>query len=234
MATITHMEDVALTTNVESYVSDAFIPAANDLLIVLAHIAATAQAGIACVGSLLTFTRIDAIGRGGGGASDLVAFVADALAAASSQTVTITCTGDAGTGCAISVEGVAGMTKVGLAAIRQSKTANAASGTPAVTFDIAALTGNPTIAAVGNVVNPATMTEPSGMTELVDIGFATPTIGLEVAGRDSGFTGTTITWGSDAGGQHCELILELDASSTTTPPGSGGLQSATLGIGLGL
>lgn len=115
---------------------------------------------------------------------------------------------------------VSGMLRTGASAILQSASqANqSASTTPAPAFSASALTANMTMGAVGNGTNPATMTTASGWTERQDAGQNTPATGLEVITRDSGFTGTTITWGSTSGTAYADIIIELD--NTAAPSGS--------------
>jgi hypothetical protein len=107
------------------------------------------------------------------------------------------------------------MSRTGAAAVLQSaKQENQGSGTtPAPVFGNSALTGNPTLGAVANTSNPATLTPPTGWTELDDLGITSPTAGLEYIGRNSGFTGTTVTWGSTSPTPFASLIIELDTTS---------------------
>jgi hypothetical protein len=114
---------------------------------------------------------------------------------------------------------------------------------PAPALSISALTGNTTIGAMANSTNPATMTAPTNWTERHDVGNTNPTMGLEVATLNSGFTGTTVTWGSNSGSVFASIIIEVDdnidgtltktlgdltLSSAGTTPIVGGL-STTLG-----
>jgi hypothetical protein len=152
----------------------------------------------------------------------IVVAVANALAVADTfLTVTFTpAGGPTSTGVNLSVLRVSGMTRTGSAAIRQSAKQDNQTGTftPAPTFSVAALTGNPTIGAVGNGTNPATLTAPASWTEVNDIGYAAPTNGLEVVSRDSGFTGTTVTWGSSSASAWGSIIIELDTSAPFALP----------------
>lgn len=117
------------------------------------------------------------------------------------------------TGGGLAVHKVTGMGRVGAAAARQAAVQNnQAAATPAPAYGSSALTGNAHIGAIFNGTNPATMTAPASWTERTDVGYATPTSGLETASRDSGFTGTTVTWGSASGSAFCSSIVELDNS----------------------
>jgi hypothetical protein len=133
---------------------------------------------------------------------------------ANTTSTTLTCATGSNTAGEIVVVAVTGMSQTGSNAIRQSNRQEnqASGGTPAPAFSSAALTDNMTLGAIFNATNPATMTTPTNWTERQDVGQATPTTGLEVVTRDSGFTGTTVTWGSTSGSAFSSIIVELDAS----------------------
>lgn len=217
MATITHGASSASSTDGTSYtiLDSIFTPAANDLLVLAVVKSDSVNDG----------TVTDSLGDGGGWiflgsvlyhlSANLVEwFIRDKLVSATAMTITYDCTGDATTGCLLAVTRAAGMTKLGAAAVRQSATqANQApNDTPAPVFPAACLTDNPTLGLIGNRDNPAGMTAPTDWTEQVDIGYATPGTGLEYVSRDSGFSGTTITWGSASLSRFASFALELDAS----------------------
>jgi hypothetical protein len=219
VATVTHRRAFATTNNQATYASGAFTPGAGELLVVGVIVSGTALATptISSDTQGLGFTLVGQ--RTWAAAHKVYVFVADKFAAASSEDLTVDVTGDDGTGCIIFVVGVSGMHRVGAAAVRQTAEANGATGTtPAVTFASAVLTDNPTIGWLGNATNPAGMTPPTSWTEPIpDTGFATPTIGGEEVARNSGFTGTTVTWGSTSS-THGEVMVELDASVPTLAP----------------
>lgn len=110
---------------------------------------------------------------------------------------------------------VTGMERYGLAAALQSALqSNQASGTPTPVLSSAAKTYNALIGAVFNGANPAGLT-PRGTpaySEQADVGYATPTSGLEVMTIDSGETGTSIAWGSSSASAFCSIILELQTN----------------------
>lgn len=222
------------TSNTTSYASASFTPAAGDLLVVYVTASGTVAAGTMTDSQGLGFTKITSVLKNAS-ADTVYMFVANNLAAATAMTVTFDCTGDAATGAIIQVARVSGMTKTGASAVRQTQTTanGAAAGTPAATFASAALTGNPTLGVVGNSSSPATLTPPTGWTEREDQGYSTPTTGAEYATRDSGFTGTTITWASTSATAFGVIIAELDASAapptvTTNFAGSINFNSANL------
>jgi hypothetical protein len=108
---------------------------------------------------------------------------------------------------------IAGMTKTGATAVLQSKALENQSGTtPSVVFDAACDTANLTLGAVFDNLNPPGQTAPTGWTEREDAGQVTPNNGIQVVTRDSGFTGTTVTWGAAESGVYGAMIVELDTS----------------------
>src|SRR5262249_37260438 len=156
-----------------------------------------------------TYTRLGAVFYNASGAV-VACFVRDQqLPNTTSTTVTISPgTNTAAEGCVVAVSG---MHRFGSSGIRQtaSQANQAGSTTPAPAFASAAVTSNPTIGCIGNGTNPATMTPPAGWTERQDTGQNSPTTGLEVVTRDSGFTGTTITWGGTSPSVFASFIVEL-------------------------
>lgn len=214
-ATLTAAVASEVTTNTTSYASGSFTPAAGDLLVVLVLASDTVAAGTVSNSEGLTFTKVTSALKNSS-ADTLYVFVADSASNGNAQTCTFDCTGDAATGCAIAVLRIAGMAKFGASAVRQSaKQENQAAGTPAPAFSVAALTSNPCLCFMGNSTNTATMTRPdSNWTEQRDNGFNTPTTGYEYCTRPSGFTGTTITWGSASATAFGAIIVEFDFSIT--------------------
>lgn len=210
----------ASTVNATSYASGSFTPASGDLLVVFVVATSTVVLADDTVtdSQSLGFTLIRSSTKNAS-LDSLYLFVANKLAVASAMTVTFNCPSDAAAGATIQVARVSGMLRTGIMAVRQNAVeANlGGAGTPAPTFSKSALTGNPTLGLVGNATNPATMTPPSGWTELDDTGYLTPTEGAEYVSRDSGFTGTIITWGSTGGTAFGDIIVELDTSRVPCP-----------------
>lgn len=214
MATVTHGITTSNTANTTSYTSGSFTPALNDLLLVFVEAGGTVAIGSMTDSQGLGFTKVTSAIYDTN-TQTVYCFVANNLAAASAMTVTFDCTGDPSTGVVICVARIAGMTRTNLSAIRQSAVENnlAAATVPAPVFAASALTGNPTLGAVGNNSNPAAITEPTSWTEQADAGVVTPDRGLEYVSRNSGFTGTTITWGSAGATVKGDIIVELDTSA---------------------
>lgn len=230
MATCTALVSTASTSNATSYASGSFTPALSDLLVVIVATSGSVEptaAGTVTDDRSGTYTRINFSLRSGGASSNYIFIRNQLVQSAVAHVVTFTCTGDAATGCVILVYGVSSMTRVGSSAARQSaiQSNQAAGGTPAPAFSVAALTGNPCIGMVGSAANPTAVTPPTSWTEpatpLFDTGYATPAAGAEACHINSGFTGTTVTWGSTSSGAFGSVIVELDTSA----PDIGGRKS---------
>lgn len=222
MATITGRSSSASTTNTTSYASTAFTPAVGDLLVFMLVASGTASAGSITSSAGYTFTKVQEATLST--TNKLYVFVANSLVtAAVSQTLTFTCTDDAATGCFRVVASISGMSRAGASAVRQSAARNSGTSgtTPAVALGAAALTGNPLIALLSNLSSPANIVHPSGWSEQNDSGYSTPTTGFQYANINSGFTGSTVTWGSTSGTNYCALAVEFDTSAvvaqTLTP-----------------
>ena len=219
MATCTFRVGTADTGNTPN-TSGTFTPAVGDLLVVFVLGTGTSTSPGTLTSSVggFTFTNVVSQPRTGGSTADMYCFIADALvASATSQTVTFT-TVATSSGSVIHVYSVSGMTKLGAAALLQTAyTASIPNGnTPAATFSSAVQTGNPTLGLLINNGSSGTgVTVPSGWTVPTggNIGYATPNAGAQVIHRDSGFTGTTVTWGSTTATIAAAIVLELDTSA---------------------
>ena len=213
-ASVLHGVTLTSTSNVETYTTASFTPAADDLLVAFAVVSTTAAAGSMSDSLGGGWTEI-ATATKKTSADKLWLFIRNALSTGAALTVTMDVTGDAGTGCILFVALVTGMTRTGSsgAALQFQTQSNIAAGTPAPAFPASALTGNPTLGLVGSQDNPAALTPPTNWTERDDTGHATPASGGEYVSRDSGFTGTTITWGSATVTAFGDIIVELDTTA---------------------
>lgn len=227
MAAVVLEDDRQLTTDGATYASNSFSCPIGNLMVVFAQVTdSTAGAGTCSSNSGITFTSVGSFTTGSS-TDTLYCWVANSLSASiAAQIVTVDVTGDNGTGCIITVLSISGLSRVGLSAIRQfaGQSDQAGGGTPEAVFAAAALTGNPVLAFLANASNPAGVTEPSGFTELSDIGNITPDSGTETAFINSGFTSDTVTWGSTSATDFGSFIVEIDASAA-----GGGL--LLLGVG---
>lgn len=211
MATIAYRAGLTSTTDGTSFATGSHTPAAGELAIILGVKTDSTNQGTVSdsVGGTYTFVRSE---TKNGGLDTLFCFIGTALVAATERTLTYDCTGDAATGCSLVVLYASPMTRKGLAAIRQSagQSDQAAAGTPAPAFAVITSVDNPILGVVGNADNPAALTPPTGWTERDDVGYATPTTGLESVSRNSGFAGTTITWGSTSASAFGDIVVELE------------------------
>jgi hypothetical protein len=216
--TVTHRVTTSSTTNATSYVSGAFTPAAGDLLVAMVMATGDADFGVMSDSQTLGWDRVCNPGLTNASADRLLVFVSQKTAANSSMTVTFTTPVATASGTSIFVASVSSITRKGADAVRQCAQSNnqSAAGTPATTFSIAVLTGNPTFTFVGDATNPATVTGPTGWTAETGTGYATPTTGAIYAHRDSGFTGTTITWGGTSASAFGVQAFEMDTSTAVT------------------
>jgi len=225
MASVTHRVTTPDTGNTPN-TSGAFAPAVGDLLIVFVTKEASALSSPMASADLTSsvaptgFTLIRNQGHQSS-AAHVGVFVANGLTVdTTSRTVTIASGSDAGAGTNITVYSVSGMTRVDANAIRQSSgQTDQSAGTPAPVFGSAALTANAVLGCIYNATNPAGLTPPSGWTETAaaDSGYTTGQVsGIESCFRNSGETGTTITWGSASASAFASIIIELDTTSLLT------------------
>lgn len=233
MATITNGVATASTTNATSYAAGSITPAAGDLILVFVTVSGNVvipqmtdsqNLGFDYVGSAFYATN----------ANTVHLFVANQPAAASALVVTFSCVGTTASGAVVNPVRISGQTKFGSFAIKQFKPSsnNAAASATNITFDAATLAGNPILGVIGNATNPATMTPPTGYTELADTGYATPTIGHESVGLAAGSAGTTtVTWGSNSASTWGGIIVEIDASNTGWTILQSKLVNKTVGTG---
>lgn len=189
-------------------------PAIGDLFIVVCGVSVNTNTAPTCSDNNSGAYSLITTARKATSADTMSVFVRNALVPNTTSTVVTVATGSNDSG-AVHILAISGMSRTGLDAIVQSarQENQAAAGTPAPAFSASALTGNLTIGAVCNATNPAGMTTPVGWTERQDTGFNTPPVGLETVTRDSGFTGTTVTWASTSASEFASLIVELDATA---------------------
>jgi hypothetical protein len=200
---------VALTTNV------------GDLIVVVAATTGTTTDPTVTDNQGGTYTRITGCAMNAS-ADEMHVYIRDELCQLA-VSHNITAQPGASTGGGLFAMRISGMAKTSANAARQSAVqSNIASGTPACVLARPVLTTNALIGAVFNNTSPAGLTQPTSWTESQDVGYSVPTTGLETVRRDSGETGTTITWGGASPSAFCSLVVELDcdtpsASSVRSP-----------------
>lgn len=113
-----------------------------------------------------------------------------------------------------SVGTVLGIT--GFPRVRQVKNTTRAAGAaaaPTITFDSAVAAGSLVVAMVyiANAGAGTGLTVPSGFTARYNgAGYATPVVDMQVVAQDSGFSGSTITWGSTTTSNWNILAIEFE------------------------
>jgi hypothetical protein len=218
MPTITHAVSTASTTDSSSYSSGTFTPAAGDMLVVFVIASGTTARGTMTDSNGVSYANpVNAPYNSS--TNQVYLFVSRTSVAGTSTSVTFTLSSGSATGAIILVERVSGILTTSAAAIQQTATtANAAAGTtPSATFSSAVLSANATLGAVGNLSDPPGLTAPASWTALGGTGYTSPTTGGEDVGRNSGFSGTTITWGSTSATAYGVIIVELNAATSVSP-----------------
>ena len=217
-ATVTLGISTASTTNATSYASGSFTPAVGDVLLVFAAVSGNTSGSPTVTDSLTqsTYTQIGSGVLKNSSADMIYAFISNGFCTnTTSRTVTIASLPATPSGATVVVFRIAGLSKAGLAAVRQSgsQANQALSTTPAPTFTGAALTTNPVLGVMANETNPPANTIPASFTLGANSGYATPTEGTQSVFINSGFTSSTVTWGSTVPTAFGDIVVELDATS---------------------
>jgi hypothetical protein len=198
---------VGSTSNTNSYAGTAGTPAANDLLICFVSASGTVATGT-MTGGGWTWTKLTSFTKNSGN-DTIYVFYAHATAATSTAP-TFDCTGDNATGAIIHCWRVSGAEGRIQPSIRQIKTATGTTTNPSITMDRAILTGNGVISIVANGNNSAAQfTNPTSWTTDLEASYNTPTNGMGSSKRDSGETGTTITWTCASTTAWGMIVIEL-------------------------
>lgn len=223
-------------------------PSLADLIVVIVGNTGLAVTGVSDNNSdgKGAYTKIVADWTGFSTTGNGTMWIRNALIGSATSTI-FTATGGASTGGGLEVCRISGMSICGLGAVRGcgGQSSIGAASTPAPVLlarrgsvfsgTQAALTANLCIGAVWNGSNPATMTAPASWTESVDLGYITPTTGMETASRNSGETGSTITWGSTTATAGASMVIELDVSvpllGYVNPAGGKGAAGMVPGVG---
>jgi hypothetical protein len=203
------------TSGSSNRTSTAFSPAVGDLWLVFGHFTTNANLAPTCTDNNGgTYTLIFA-GLRDSSTDMFCGFVRDQPFVNTTSTTCTVATGSNDAG-AVGVLAFSGSLRYGARAIRQwaIQENQAATGTPGPAFAIAALTGSATIAGCANATATGSILVPNASwTERMDAAQSTPTTGLEVATRDSGFTGTTITAGGTSATAFGSFCVELWATA---------------------
>lgn len=193
----------------------ATTPVVNDLFLVFGAFTGCTNVAPTCTdGNGGTYTRIFA-GLYNTSADMFCAFVRDQPLPNTTATTVTVATGSNTAGEVITVA-LSGALRYGASAIRQwaIQQNQAAAGTPTPAFTLAALTANCTLCGAANGTN-ASITPNASWTERQDVSQATPTTNIEVATRDSGFTGTSIAAAATSASAFGSFAVEIDGRGQT-------------------
>lgn len=200
-----------------------FTPAVGDLIIVFCAVTTNTNTTPTTTDSAAsgTYTLADTAVYTStlGDSRVLSAFVRNAFSTGTGA-LTITCNTGSNTSGALTAIGITGMPWAGAGALRQigsnSSGSTAASVTASWDTALAALTANMCLNAVSNSNVPGGVTTPpTSWTNRSDTGQSTPAVGIDTATRDSGETGSTITWGQASASKYAAIILELNTVQET-------------------
>jgi hypothetical protein len=195
-------------------------PAVGDLIIVFAGTSGIAGGTTALSdnnGDGVTYTQIDSNRTGFSTTGTLNAWVRNGLIQYAVST-TFTATQASSTGGGLIVYRIAGLSKYGTNAARQTagQSSVALAATPAPAFTRVPGVNNPILGAVCCGTNSTTnFTQRTNYTEDFDNGYNTPATGLEAMHINSGEASATITWGSTAPSTSADIVVEVDADSPT-------------------
>lgn len=208
--TLTNGVTTTTSTNVESYTSAAFTPAAGDYLFVFVvatdtlvngSMSDTQSLGWTLVGSVTSHTT-----------NKVIVYKSNATTAATSMTVTWDCTGDAATGAGLMILRVAGSD----GGVRQFATnTDVAAVVPNVVFSSNCLTTSAVLFCTANKSNPHGTTPPTGYIGKLGGQYNTPTTGMALAVKVSGETTDTVTAGAACATDWTTVGVEIFGLGTT-------------------
>lgn len=206
-----------------NYDINTFTPAAGDLIVVFASWAGVDP-------TLVTLSAVDDQGGTYAVAAEISrqanqhtfgVFVREQAAVASPTVVTITTTGDSATGNNTHVYRVANPGAFGSAAVVQTALLpDQVTGTPGFTFGAPVDTNNPTIGAVASTAASPLAAAPVGWTSGADDTHASPVNSVQSVFRNSGFSGTGVTWSASIGSDWAGAMVEIAAESAEEEPAS--------------
>jgi len=224
-------QTAAVSTNALPVNANVTTPSVGDLIIAcVLYTGGTVNTGT-CVDDQTggTYTKLHTATFGTSNINTLTIWARDNLCTSTStHGLTFDCTGTS-TGRGFNVMRWSGFNVAGssVKAKANTNTSVTAAGTPDAQFGSAISTNNAVIIFLGNETNTAGLTEPTGFTERSDLGFSSPTTGFEVVTRDSGETGSTVTFQSASASQFgvCAVELQAGTAGVTTK------KLALLGVG---
>lgn len=222
MATVTYRGATWNTTAGNKTVT--FTPAVGDLIIVASlHSAVDAASTVTDDGGTSpngAYTRVGSLpsySTAQAGTSGW--YIRTTTVDNATQHIVTSAPGGTSTGGGLAVWTVNGAFSTGSSAYRQEGTqADQAAGTPAPVFPAAVRTMDVVLGAIyTNTNGSANCAIPSGWTENNDSGYNTPPSGLAAYSRNTGETGTTITFGAATPSQFASHVIEIIVNQTVTP-----------------
>jgi hypothetical protein len=198
MAAVTQVAKVVSTSNNTTYALSSFTPSANSLFVIIAFVRGNTAAPtiVNTSGTAITWTN-KASGLFNTSADGTHIFWGRTGGSAAASVYTVTPSGNS-SGCiayCFQITGADQTTSDPLkqAVVNQASSTNPTSGTiPAIITSNAVLSA--WAGALSSSTTPAVSTPPTNWTELSEDGFATPTTNASSASRNSGETGTSITF----------------------------------------
>ena len=224
MGTVTEYDSATIqnTNNLSTYNSGNIAPALDQLLVVTVIAGGTVDEAVltAAANGVSTFHLI-AQASFNTSLNTIYKFVANQkTTGTATMQVTFDCTGDAASGVIILVDALNDMTKVGADAVRSvggvPQVMTIVNGPGASTpdwpgFPNPCLTGNITQYGLGEI-SSAGIFNPTGWTQGGFGVISNPTLGGAYGYRNSGFTGTDVTWpGNETA--HGGIFVEFDTSA---------------------
>jgi hypothetical protein len=219
VATVTHAATATWSTT-GGNTTNTSTPVVNDLIVVVAASTGSVTTAVTDnnAGGGGTYTQVDSDRTGWSTNGHLTVWIRNNLITSATSTI-VTAAQASSTGGGLDVFRVSGMTRVAGLAVRQvnGRSAGTAATTPSVVLPVAALTGNPLIAAVCNgqtVAGSVVAVRGAPVwTETADLAYSTPGAGLETMFISSGETASTITWGGASGTLFAAVVVELDVTA---------------------
>lgn len=166
-----------------------------------------------------TYTLVDGALQASS-SNKMFVFVRDAKIGSATST-TISVTGASSTGGGFVATRMLNAPAAGSAAVRQScKQENHAAGTPNPAFSSAPLSSNAIVGALVTNLNPPGLTVPTidsvTFSRDANLGFNSPTTGIEVVSASAGITSQTMTWGSSSSSNFGVIMVELVSTPNFT------------------
>jgi hypothetical protein len=205
--------------------TSAIVAAAGDLLIVFVQWSGNSAVNPTCTdnGAGGTYTLILTALNNASGDIQAVFVRNNLVSAGATLTISPVVGSGSNTAGEVVTVAVSGMQKTGAAAVRGSgKQENQTSGVPTPVLGASALTTNMTLMSAGSSASSGTITSVpnASWTEREDAQQSTPSTSVEVATRNSGFTGTSAAYVSIVSVLWNAVILELDGSLSQALTGS--------------